>query len=47
MSELVHDAAGIDAEGDKGRREGVAQLVWRQTLWQRNLPRFGQLFIGR
>ncbi len=35
----------IDAEGDKDRREGVTQLVRRQTFWQGNVAGFCQLLV--
>jgi hypothetical protein len=46
MSELVHNAASIDAEGDDDRGERVAQLVGCQAVRSRHVAGLGQLLIA-
>lgn len=46
VPDLIHDAARIDPEGNENRCERVAQLVWCQTLGQRDLSRLDQHFVG-
>ncbi|HEV2998342.1 MAG TPA: hypothetical protein VGX16_04495 [Solirubrobacteraceae bacterium] len=45
VAELVHDGAGIDAEGDEDRGEGVAELVRGQTLRERYILGVGEAFV--
>jgi hypothetical protein len=46
VPKLPHHGAGIDAEGDQQRREGVPQLVRRQPLRDRHVANPLEPFVG-